>query len=65
MPVARWTEFDDLVATVRQQAGTGARAAGHVLMDLMDQTGREAPRAAWLDFERDKARRLLRASRAA
>jgi hypothetical protein len=34
-------------------------------MDLLDRAGRETPRADWLDFERDKARRLLRASRAA
>jgi hypothetical protein len=64
MPVERWVELDDLVGAARPEAGTGARAAGAVLMDLL-AAGREAPRADWLDFERDKARRLLRASRAA
>jgi hypothetical protein len=65
MPVERWAELDDLVGAARPEAGTGARAAGAVLMDLLDRAGRETPRADWLDFERDKARRLLRASRAA
>jgi hypothetical protein len=65
MPVERWTQFDDLLATVRHEASTGARAAGQVLMALMEEEGGEAPRASWLDFERDKALRLLRANRAA
>jgi hypothetical protein len=65
MPAERWTVLDHLVAAVRPDAGTGARAAGQVLMHLMDGAGHAAPRAAWLDFERDKGLRLLRASRAA
>jgi len=65
MPLPHWTVLDDLVATVRPAAGTGARAAGQVLMDLMGQAGHVVPRTAWLDFERDKGLRLLRASRAA
>jgi hypothetical protein len=65
MPAVRWAEFDDLVAGARDEAGTGARAAGHVLMDLMDRAHPEPGRADWLDFERDKALRLLGTSRAA
>src|SRR5262245_21437522 len=65
MPVERWAAFDDFVATVRHEAATAARATGHALMDLMDHAGREAPRASWLDFERDKGLRLLRGGQAA
>ena len=65
MPAERWTQLDDLVASARHAASTGARAAVQVLMALMEQAGGEAPRASWLDFERDKALRLLRTNRAA
>ena len=64
MPRARWLEFDGRVSAA--VAETRARAAGQVLMALMDGSEARGREPHWLDFERDKARRLLLgASRAA
>jgi hypothetical protein len=63
--MARWAEFDALVERARDEEGTGARAVGHALMDLMDGAHGRPGGPDWLDFERDKALRLLGASRAA
>jgi hypothetical protein len=56
MPAARWSQFDALVSGF--SAETGARAAGRALEALLQRSA--AARATdWLDWERDKARRLL------
>lgn len=60
MPAFRWAQFDALVERVTEGAETGARATGRVLAALMDaESGRTAH---WLDWERDKAQRLLAAA---
>ena len=59
MPTARWTEFNGLVSVAASRASTGARAAGQVLMALMDASQDGGRAAHWLDFEREKAQRLL------
>jgi hypothetical protein len=65
LPDRRWREFDALVARARSTAPSEARAAGEVLMGLMDAAGRH-PAPHWLDWEREKTLRLLReADRAA
>src|SRR5262245_46978020 len=65
MPVASWVELDELIAIAASTTSTGARAAGQVLMALMAHARREASPHHWLDFEREKARRLLGLRRAA
>jgi hypothetical protein len=64
MPAFAWAQFDALVARAATGAETGARAAGQAVMALMT---RDAERDAhWLDWDREKAMRLLRvAGRAA
>ena len=58
MPALRWTQFEALVARTGEGAATTARATGRALMSLMDSA--DSTRAVhWLDWERDKARRLL------
>src|SRR5262245_47762991 len=65
MPERRWREFDDLVARARLAEATEARAAGQVLIELMDAAA-DSPAPHWLDWEREKTLRLLReAERAA
>jgi hypothetical protein len=61
MPEPRWREFDERVALARRAAPTEARAAGEVLMELMDAAARH-PTPHWLDWEREKTLRLLRAA---
>ena len=64
MPVWYWRQFDTLVARTGEGAPTSARAAGRALMALMD--ARESTAGShWLDWERDKACRLLAAARRA
>ena len=57
MPAFAWAQLDALVARAAAGAETGARATGEAVMALMaGNTGRTAH---WLDWEREKARRLL------
>jgi hypothetical protein len=59
MPGYRWQEFEALLARVRDV--TRARAAGQVMAQLMDvQASSKAAKVHWLDWEHEKARRLLR-----
>ena len=58
MPDWRWRQFDALVGKVKDF--TGARAAGQVLVQLMDSHMKAAPAAHWLDWEQEKAKRILR-----
>ncbi len=59
MPALRWTQFEAFVARTGEGAQTTARAAGRALMALMDAETESTRAAHWLDWERDKARRLL------
>jgi hypothetical protein len=60
MPASAWAQFDALVARAAAGAETGARATGRAVMALMARdTGRTAH---WLDWEREKSRRLLGAA---
>ena len=65
MPIARWLEFDALVSRAAPEARTAARAAGHVVATLLDTSHRRISEPHWLDFERDKAQRLLGVARVA
>ena len=66
MPTGRWERFEEFVAQARTTAPTEARAAGQALMALMDAAEERERREHWLDWEREKTRRLLReAQRAA
>ena len=65
MPEPAWAELDELVSVAADSAPTGARAVGQVLMALMSRSRQDASVDHWLDFERDKARRLLGTRRAA
>ena len=66
MPEPRWREFDRLVADVRGHAATEPRAIGRLVMHLMNEAPAMAPDRHWLDWEHEKARRLLdRSGRAA
>lgn len=58
MPEARWREFDQLLWRVRDDAPTGPRAVGRLVMNLMEQA-RAGGQGHWLDWEHEKARRLL------
>jgi hypothetical protein len=62
MPAARWQQFDALLARERTAAPTEARAAGQLLMNLMDAAETAARGRHWLDWEREKTLRLLRES---
>lgn len=59
MPRARWDELDARVAGRRAPGETQARAAGAVLTALMDASPAAVRAGHWLDFERDKALRLV------
>ena len=61
MPALRWTQFDALVARAGAGAATGARATGFALLALMDAAV-DGRTTHWLDWEREKAQRLLAAS---
>ena len=63
MPMARWAELDTLVSRVGAEAPTAARAVGHVVAALLHGSPRRLTEPHWLDFERDKALRLLDAAR--
>jgi len=66
MPARSWAELDARVSAVRPGTVTGARAAGEVLIALMSAEARLGRSAGdWLDFEREKAWRLLGHRRAA
>ena len=58
MPDWRWRQFDALVGKVKDF--TGARAAGQVLAQLMDAHTKAAPAVHWLDWEHEKAKRILK-----
>jgi hypothetical protein len=60
MPAARWDQLTALVARARPEAPTEARAAGQVLMGLMDAAEAGIGEQHWLDWEREKTLRLLR-----
>src|SRR5215472_4911379 len=61
MLAADWARFDALTTRAAEGTDTGARAAGRALMVLLD-TADLARAAHWLDWEHDKARRLLAAA---
>lgn len=65
MPASSWRFLDGLVARAAEETQTGARAVGQVLMTLMRAEAATAREPHWLDFERQKAARLLDAARAA
>jgi hypothetical protein len=60
MPAFAWAQFDALVARAAAGAETGARATGRAVMALMTEDA--ARTVHWLDWEREKARRLLGAA---
>src|SRR4051812_38425638 len=60
-----WSRFEAMVRGVADQAPTQARAHGIVISCLIERTDTEPPRPAprpldWMDWERQKALRLLR-----
>jgi hypothetical protein len=60
MPEAIWDELDARAAAERRGGETRARALGRVLMGLMERAPAAASaRGHWLDWERDKAQRML------
>ena len=65
MPASGWRLFDALVAQATADTQTGARAVGQTLMSLMTSRAMTTPEVHWLDFEGQKAARLLGAVRAA
>ena len=65
MPAAAWAVLDGLVARAAQETETGARAVGQVLMALIGADAVTVSEPHWLDFERQKAARLLDGARAA
>ena len=60
MPAVRWAQFDALVARASDGTETAARVNGRVLAALMDVQSGRGPH--WLDWEREKAQRLLAAA---
>ncbi|PWU25463.1 MAG: hypothetical protein C5B48_01140 [Candidatus Rokuibacteriota bacterium] len=64
MPARYWRQFEAHVARTGEGAPTTARASGRALMALMDAPESSAG-SHWLDWERDKACRLLAAARRA
>src|SRR5262245_28465718 len=58
MPESRWRQFDGLIRKVKDF--TGARAAGQVLAQLLDAHDKAAPTVHWLDWEHEKAKRILK-----
>jgi hypothetical protein len=58
MPEAYWRQFEAWLARMRSAATTDARAAGLVLMGLMDAAERGRGQH-WLDWEQEKSLRLL------
>jgi hypothetical protein len=62
MPEERWQQFDVLLARFTGDTPTEARAVGQALMDLMDAAEDCRASQHWLDWEREKFLRLLRAS---
>jgi len=60
MPAFAWAQFDALVARAAAGAETGARATGRAVMALMTEDA--ARTVHWLDWEREKAGRLLGAA---
>ena len=66
MPEPAWAELDARTQVEQRGGETRARALGRVLMALMEQApGDSGARVHWLDWERDKAQRLLGAGRRA
>jgi hypothetical protein len=65
MPAGGWRVLDVLVERALTDAETRARALGEVLMALLQLEPATARDVHWLDFERQKATRLLDAARAA
>jgi hypothetical protein len=65
MPKTYWVEFDALVSRAASEAPTVARAVGHVVAALLHPSHRRPTEPHWLDFERDKALRLLGSVRVA
>jgi hypothetical protein len=63
MPDSRWRQFDALIGKVKDL--TGARAAGQVLSQLIDSHTKAAPTVHWLDWEHEKAKRILKFGRTA
>jgi hypothetical protein len=60
MPEAAWDELEARAAGELRGGGTRARALGRVLVGLMERAPAAAgARVHWLDWERDKAQRLL------
>jgi hypothetical protein len=60
MPTERWEQLDRLVARLRPEAPTEARAVGEALMTLIDAADAHVRTPHWLDWEREKTTRLLR-----
>jgi hypothetical protein len=61
MSVEDWARFDALVHEVGANAPTQARAQGEAISALMDGRVRyPAVPSNWMDWERQKALRLLR-----
>jgi hypothetical protein len=58
MSDARWQQFDALIGKVKDF--TGARAAGQVLSQFIDAHAKAAPTVHWLDWEHEKAKRVLK-----
>ena len=60
MPESAWAELEARLAVEVRGGETRARALGRLLMGLMEREPAGAsPRVHWLDWERDKAHRLL------
>ncbi len=56
-----WARFDALVAEASYRAPTQARAIGEVISGLIEESPRANPGPThWMDWERQKALRLLR-----
>jgi len=63
MSAEDWARFDALVADASFRVSTQARAHGEVIADLMSDRPRTNPGPTnWMDWESQKARRLLHPS---
>jgi hypothetical protein len=61
MSAEDWSRFDQLVAEASFRVSTQARAHGEVIAGLIeDRTGSIAGSSNWMDWESQKALRLLR-----